>query len=607
LLTFNVSGQERLTPFYDKGTIKQKDTISSLSLPFYDSFSQEDIFPKDELWIDNEAFINNTYPVSQINYGVATLDALDSLGNIYENANTISFQADHLTSKTIRLDSIFDTETNEMTALTEADSIYFSFYYQPQGKGDIPAKNDSLILLFAGEDSTGGIHWQKVWAAEGSSLDDFYSENGTYFKYVMIPVLKEEFFTPHFQFQFINYASLSTTPSWQSNTDHWHIDNVYLDKDRNINDIYYPDVDFVNSIPRLLNRYTSIPMKHYKATYSVDDFDVIVGNTCEEALDLNYQFSIDLFGDTLLKKSYSGISPGFDHTSVFTNIDFHYNLTILNEDSIGIHINESLASEELDIIHQRESDFIFYNYFAYDDGSPEGGYSLGPKNSSAAYKYTLNKPDTLRGMKIYFNRTMSGSNIQYFKIKVWEISGNKPGTLQYESQSFKPEIDPNTPNDFITFVFPDGGVALSANDYFIGWTQSINPTMNVAWDRNNDNHDLLYINTNGNWQQSSLEGTLMMRPVFGKTITSVGDHTNNKQLTIFPNPYRSGPLTLTIENGSHNHNMNVTIYNSTGQKVYQGEYAQQIDLSFLQTGFYMIEVVDKTNGIQSIQKLIINK
>jgi hypothetical protein len=54
----------------------------------------------------------------------------------------------------------------------------------------------------------------------------------------------------------------------------------------------------------------------------------------------------------------------------------------------------------------------FNNYFAYDDGSAEGGYGLdygslpaGP--GYAAIKFSSFKPDTLRGISIFFNRSIT--------------------------------------------------------------------------------------------------------------------------------------------------------------------------------------------------------
>ncbi len=122
--------------------------VTSLQLPFLDDFSDITVYPDTARWIDNEAYINATFPYYPVNYGVATLDVINARGQVYVGATPFSFQADHLTSRPIRLDSVFDADLGQMIALTPADSVYLSFYYQPQGRGDAPLDHDSLVLQF---------------------------------------------------------------------------------------------------------------------------------------------------------------------------------------------------------------------------------------------------------------------------------------------------------------------------------------------------------------------------------------------------------------------------------------------------------------------------
>ena len=62
-------------------------------MPFFDDFSDYVGFPKSSLWIDNDVFVNRSYPINPINLGVATFDGLDSLGNPESNSKqTMAFQ-----------------------------------------------------------------------------------------------------------------------------------------------------------------------------------------------------------------------------------------------------------------------------------------------------------------------------------------------------------------------------------------------------------------------------------------------------------------------------------------------------------------------------------
>ena len=125
------------------------DTIPML-LPFYDDFTENTIFPSPLRWIDKYAFVNTDIPLFPVNLGAVTLDALSDSGKMYPNAvpGPEPFIADLLTSRYIRLDSVFSPVPR---AITPADSIYLSFYYQPQGRGRPPQDRDSLMLDFLAE------------------------------------------------------------------------------------------------------------------------------------------------------------------------------------------------------------------------------------------------------------------------------------------------------------------------------------------------------------------------------------------------------------------------------------------------------------------------
>ena len=82
-------------------------------------------------------FVNNQFCDTPVFVGVATFDCLNKNGEIYERANSYTFIADTLVSRYINLD------------YSPSDSIYLSFYYQPQGLAyDPPEERDSLVLNF---------------------------------------------------------------------------------------------------------------------------------------------------------------------------------------------------------------------------------------------------------------------------------------------------------------------------------------------------------------------------------------------------------------------------------------------------------------------------
>jgi len=190
---------------------KLKASTVSLKLPFIDDFSNYTGFPDSNLWMDNYVYINTQFAIYPPTIGVATFDALNDSGVIYPLATPSQFPADTLTSRPIRLDSIFQPA---LKALKISDSLYFSFYFQPAGGrglpwellGDAPEPNDSLVLEFYNPLLQ---KWNRVWGTKGMPLDSIYLKTSRYFKYVIIPVKDSaNYYKDGFQFRFRNYCSL---------------------------------------------------------------------------------------------------------------------------------------------------------------------------------------------------------------------------------------------------------------------------------------------------------------------------------------------------------------------------------------------------------------
>ena len=138
--------QEILTPFgiTEKAPVR-KGVAEARFLPFFDDFSHSNTYPDSTKWTDNNVLVNAGFPLCPPNRKGATFDVLDANGKVYSYAISNAFIAEYLTSVRIRLDSIMEPEPR---ALTPADSIYLSFYYQPQGNGNSPEEQDSLVLQF---------------------------------------------------------------------------------------------------------------------------------------------------------------------------------------------------------------------------------------------------------------------------------------------------------------------------------------------------------------------------------------------------------------------------------------------------------------------------
>lgn len=630
LSVLTVGAQEKLVPLQVNPVIakhhiaKQKQLKQStdekpiLTLPFFDDFSKTQGYPNVQRWSDDKVYVNNGFGVFPPNWGVATFDALDSSGKIYPNATYTPFEADHLTSNTIRLDSVFQPIKK---AIQKSDSLYFSFFFQPQGRGNLPQLGDSLILEFFSPQT--GL-WNQVWSSEGMPLDTFKLYNKTWFKQVSIPITDSAaYYSKDFKFRFINFASIANQimPSWQSSMDQWNIDYVYLNIGRSKGDTIYRDLSFVDVDRSFLKNYTVMPYYQYSNDPSNEMRDSLhntISNLDTVFHATTYRYLVlDKEGnevDSYFAGSY-GIGPIYENGYVtyqpFAKPRISRILPIdpfSVIDSTYFTIRHILAGDDelydtLDVVQ------TFSNYFAYDDGIPEAGYGLSPAGAQGALKFSINSKDTLRGVKIFFNHTKTEGNSVYFYLNVWDDNNGIPGNYLNPDTLVKAEFGEGS-NDFQTFIF-DEGVPVR-NTFFVGWEQTTNDNLNIGFDKTLDNGSKLYYNTNGQWLQSDFKGSLMIRPIVGDPI---GPHKTKPTkspayLSLSPNPLTNNNLNILVPNELSKYSTNdltFELFNLTGQKVLKLPYKPTIALAGVSRGVYMVRVVSKDGKAIASSKLIISK
>jgi len=608
------------------------DTIP-VTIPFFDDFSANNVFPSADRWIDHFAFENDDLPVFPVNLGAMTLDAINDSGNMYPTAvpGPMNFIADHLTSRYIRLDSVFSPVARR---LTPADSVYLSFFYQPEGRGLAPQNSDSLILEFltvpAHDSITTGDtiqipdSWRQMWFANGMPLDTFYFKNNKWFVQVMIPVTDTTFFRKTFRFRFLNYVSLasSSEPSWQSNTAQWNLDNVYLNSDRNRYDTVYKELRFVYRPPSLLQRYESMPYPQYcdDPTNEIKDtLDILMTNRDTVAHPSSYAyfvtsttggFTTSYNGGDFTIQPYT-ISPYVTYQK-FAHPEVPFLIPISQADSAAFlmkHIVHSLepGPAQGDTMQAYQK---FYNYFAYDDGTPEASYGLTSTGSMLAYRFSLNKsPDTLRAIRMYFNRTLSNTSKQFFYLCVWSDNAGKPGDTVYSTLVMPRYAD--SINKFVTYhISPPLAVT---GTFYVGWIQTTGDNLSIGFDRYNNSQDAIFWNSLGIWNNSAFSGSLMIRPVLGKPIPlGVGDIVaGDSKIILYPNPCTSG--VLHISNPARNGKIRIAgdgtiiISDMMGRIRLKTGYADAIDISSLDNGLYFLEIRGQTGLRSGIAKFIVSR
>lgn len=668
-------------PAMDASLLKsaKSGTDLPISLPFLDDFSSRDIYPSYDRWQDQYVFINTDYPVNPPNLGVATLDAINDKGEIYPNAvpGPAVFQADVLTSRLIRLDSVFSPVARK---ITPADSVYLSFYYQPQGRGNAPEPSDMLILDFgiytgdsvfvrvdsilytinnnyyAGDslllpcglpdDSVwvsvnpylilhGGqyslipgdqitlpcdsvfepeVDWDIIWGATGQKLDtNFFSENDplSYFRRVMIPVADEKWLRSDFRFRFRNYVSLAdnSLPSWQSNADHWNIDLVYLNINRTVHDTTFKILSFVDRPPSMIRQYESMPYHQYMSdptNMMKDSIEMVITNL--DTLIHNTAYRYVLYDqnltplDSCLRGNWD-ISPVYESGYLdyinftrppvcfgFFPVDFTKDSALFN---IAHYLTTGSGSYE-GLNDTLRSTQAFRNYFAYDDGTAEAGYGLTPEGSQLAYRFTLKEPDTLRAIQMYMNETRTGANMDAFYLGVWKDDNGIPGVLEY-SQQVKEPVYTKGINQFHTYIL-DTAIAI-ASTFYIGWIQTTDDNLNIGFDRHNQSCQFLFYNTSGEWIQSIQNGSVMMRPVVGKSLITpepAPEAGNPKILEVYPNPVRSGEIYFRLPEEMNDlaasDHVTLQVMNLTGQMVFEGSYTKELNIDAFTEGLYFVIV-----------------
>ena len=574
-----------------------KSQAEDLELPFIYDFSATQVFPNQNRWIDNYVFINNSFPIDQPGYGVASFDAMDSTGAIYEDANTNGFIADHLTSRSINLDVGADT------------SVYLSFYYQPQGLGDEPEPEDSLSLEFF---APGENKWVWIWGKAGSAVQEF--------KQVLIPVRGAIFLQSGFQFRFSNRASLANAyeSSLKTNADHWHIDYVYMAQNRHYQDTVINDLALKTTTGSLLLNYSALPWEHFLEA-GINEvntiFPVHLNNLSGERKFYSPVFSIS--------DNY-GTSSGFEKELLADEIQsfqelrydatFNYGFTSDAADSALFTIELDIQSTEEDLIPGNDHlqyQQVFTDYYAYDDGTAEAGYGLvgdGTVNARVACRFNNYQPgDSLVGIDLYFNRSFDDANQKYFNLAVWNEVDGQPGDLLYLQDGNKASLA-NGLNGFERFNLDTAQVTPAV--FYIGWYQVTRDFLNVGFDLNTNNQDKLYYNLADQWRNTSFEGSLMIRPVFANKSKKTGLDPSFKQaeeinLLVYPNPVSD---VMNLEYGQDLEGATVYLMSLSGQLAVPAmKISKQIDLRGLSGGTYFLLVYKENKRIANKKILILHE
>lgn len=612
--------QLEIVPIYrHSGTRPTKATartaeLSAMSLPFWDdfSFNIKDEKPNDTLWeADSKSvWVNNGSGINPPSIYVATFDGYDATGKPY-SANDILAKgfADAMTSRSLKLGDVAPANRN---------AVFMTFFYQYAGNGDNPEPGDILSLLFKNADG----QWIEVWSKTNDgtlTLDKFTEVTINLRSKESKP---DEFFHNGFQFQFRSFGRLSGP------YDVWNVDYVYVSNGK-AKEIFppgnkgpyldFPDRAVITPMTGMLSDYWSMPAKHFfsNITNNIKTPKVTIASNRKDQIapfgeTVNYssEITIETKNSATTQLLETATNPGNlnyqEPKNVSINIGAIPDLSAWNSyDSLNLKVLFSLNSKDNikkisdDVgdwdegvykpINFKSNDTIsapniLSNYYAYDDGKAEFGIKLNGKGTQLAYEFNMKttESDSIIAIDIYFPKYGDDTN-QY--IQLFIASSLPANENQYNfKQTYA--VQRTTRNQFVRFKIP-GAVAVK-DKFYIGWQLNSEVVIPVGLDRNSDSGSKIYSKVLGsaNWEQNTtVYGSIMMRPVFGKPATVISGVEPSAVVRPYPNP-NSGFFYLPTEADR------IQLFNLSGQSIDFVEMQlmdkKQISILTPTTGLYLV-------------------
>ena len=538
----------------------------------------------------------------------------ERLGNRPEGRDSLILEFGYATGNTIFIGYEYcDYYLGENESYVIGDTLFNPFLPSDFYIFDHAAFPGDHLLLPCNELYGPEIYWEHIWNAPGELLDSWIAENPLqYFKQVMIPITDPKWFVNNFQFRFRNLASLedNSIVGWASNVDQWNIDYVRLDVNRSQDDLYPNDLAFVMPTTSILKHYQAMPWSQYRDSDLAGSFDNKMANLSKNVKNSDYTYSIRKVGggqvasyitnnenarpyyDNGLHDVPAHTSPAFTFTSLPRDAADSASF-IVTHIFKEVGLGDDRLCNDTCVFEQK-----FGNYYAYDDGTAEAGYSiLSTMTIPEAYlamRFTLAQPDTLRAVKMWFNSVLEDANAEEFTLMVWADQGNRPGEILYAKEHQLPShADPYT--DFVNYYL-DETVAISGT-FYVGFYQNHSTQLNLGFDQNTDSRNHFLYKTTNEWCEPFLKGTPMIRPVVGAPIpvpVSVNEQ-DCTEIRLYPNPTST---LLNVELPEQRVISSYRIFDAFGRLVDSrcSDY-NALNVSHLSPGMYLLQLTDTTGRI----------
>ncbi|KYG82964.1 hypothetical protein AWW67_05930 [Roseivirga seohaensis] len=577
---------------------------ASLTLPFWDDFSQANTSPNPALWKSGENVrISSSIGKSAPTLNVAIFDGVDATGRPYNATSLLNGATDSLVSQPIDLSTL---------PVNQADSVYISFFWQATGNGELPDRQDSLVLQFRKPNGS----WQSAWRQIGG-IDNQSEE----FNQVVLKV-DAEFFYDGFQFRFKSFTRLAGA------YDTWLVDYIYLNDSRYEGDVAHVDRALTRKPSFLIAPYSAMPTEQFFANptkylsetntefYNLNDFfQPIQFTTTVKDLGTGNQLEV------LNNESVANPPPGPYARRTFTSPTLSVANIDVDADSLWLETtyyiksgdnfyienisstNDTTFNTNLDY---RVNDTVrvvtkINDFFAYDDNDADFAAGINQNGGKLAYQFFAEERALLTHIDINFPFTQqAGEPIELFVWTNIEAEGRSEEILFQDSYSvLRPSsIGAMTTYELDTPVFVQ-------DTFFIGFQQATNEFLAVGLDKNQDSGDKMYYNVDGTWRKNeNVKGSFLMRPRFDKSVASTfvpGKVAPEVRLEVYPNP-SEGEFNI---KGQVEH---IRLFDSWGKEAQFSVEETETGLKVLfgknQKGIYLLHV--KKEGKTITKRLILN-
>ena len=549
---------------------------SQLELPFWDDFSRTSYLPDSSQWFIDPGTTNisSSIGIDPPTINVAVFDGWNTYGTPYSSIQLGEGTGDSLVSKFIDI-----TKVNP--ALRE--TIYLSFFYQKEGKAEIPDDQDFLRLQLMNSDKD----WITIW--EKTGLDETETD---VFKQEILQISDPSFFHEYFQFRFQSFGRLS------GGFDTWNIDYVYMNFNRFPGDLVYEDRALTTRPASWLTQYSSMPYDHFLinleqnlqptkvGVYNLDDqvqpieYYALIQDSTKIYDVMNEGTPLNLAPTTKTEITSEPIDPiAFDQNADSIKLVLETKFFINSGDSANW-----LKTYDLRTNDTTTSIVKFGEELAYDDGTAEWAAGLSQKSGMLAYRFVVPKGDAITALNIYFPDFVPSVVGLTFTIIIWDdLFQYRQGRLLTEQHIIKAST---ALNDFTNYAF--GRPVAVSDTFYIGYEQSVDDFFPVGLDKHGQTEPgNIFINLDGVWEPSNIiDGNLMIRPVFGfnKAVGFEDEIFNG--INIYPNP-NDGVFNI---GGQFDHGKVMDLLGNVIMEIDGGETMTEVKIVNLQQGLYFIKI-----------------